>query len=282
MPKAMCSPQAVTVEGILYINDIGGLCHGCYIHRYDLQTQKWLELLQYQYRQFTMTAVSSQLTLVGGRDVSTGKSINTVAVYSTSQRSWKQSYPPMNTPRYLPAVSTYRQHLVIAGGRDHPYGTDLALVEILDTSSPHSQWVSVTPLPVSCRQMSAAIIQDTLYLLGGTLGNKVLSLSLLNLTQTAEPPTQWCTLSDTPLEHSTAIAAHGSLLVVGGSHGGQRKSAIHMYDQEKNAWNKVGDLCTERESCACCLLPSGEILVAGGGGSTSQVDVATVSCSHST
>ena len=41
-------------------------------------------------------------------------------------------------------------------------------------------------------------------------------------------------------------------------------------------WNKVGDLPTERQDCACCLLPSGEILVAGGDSSASRMDVAAV------
>jgi len=127
--------------------------------------------------------------------------------------------------------------------------------------------------------MSAAITHGTLYLLGGSLGKQVLSVSLSALTQTDKPPAQWRTLPNTPLEYSTAIAVHGSLLAVGGSHSGQRSSAIHVYDQEKNAWNKVGDLPTERTYCACCLLPSGEILVAGGrdrNGWTSRMDVAAV------
>ena len=127
--------------------------------------------------------------------------------------------------------------------------------------------------------MSAAITHGTLYLLGGSLDTKVLSVSLSALTETDKQPAQWRTLPDTPLKNSTAIAVHGSLLAVGGSHGGQRSSAIHVYDQEKNAWNKVDDLPTERQDCACCLLPSGEILVAGGqdrNGWTSRMDVAAV------
>ena len=99
------------------------------------------------------------------------------------------------------------------------------------------------------------------------------------LCSTVKPPAQWHTVPDAPLEYSTAIAVHGSLLAVGGSHGGQRSSAIHVYDQEKNAWDKVGDLPTEREDCACCLLLSGEILVAGGEDRkdwTSRMDAAAV------
>ena len=268
-------PQLIVIHDNLYLRALN--CRA--IHRYDPHTQLWSKLAQYQCWCFTMTAVSSQLTLVGGVDQSTHKPVNTVAVFSISQTNWKQPYPPMNTPRCSPAVSTYHQLLVVAGGGDTS-DTDTAAVEILDTSYPHSQWLSATPLPVSCREMSAAIIHGTLYLLGGTLGKKVLSLYLPALTLTCKPPAQWRTLPDAPLENSAAIALRESLCAVGGSHDAQRSSAIHIYDLEKNAWDKVGDLPTERSFCACCLLPSGEILVAGGrdrnGNWTSRIDVVAV------
>ena len=273
MPRAMEHPQSVTVDTAVYIAErVSGV-----ILRYDPHTNKWTELPRYQYWHFTLTELTHKLVMVGGIDMSTGKMSKTVQVYDHSQRSWKQPYPPMNTPRWYPAVSTYHQRLVVAGGREG--WTDLASVETLDTSVHHCQWLSATPLPVSCREMSAAITHGTLYLLGGSLGQQVLGVSLPALTQTDKPPAQWRTLPDAPLEYSTAIAVHGSLLAVGGSHGGQRSSAIHVYDQEKNVWNKVGDLPTERQDCACCLLPSGEILVAGGKDRkdwTSRMDAAAV------
>ena len=277
MPRVMWEPQSVTVDTVVYIPErhiVSGV-----ILRYDLHSQQWMEPLQYQYWHCGMTTVSSQLVMVGGKDVSTDKTTNRVAVYSPSQRRWSQPYPPLKTPRDLPAVSTYHQRLVVAGGRDAS-GTKLANVDILDISVRHCQWLSATGLPVRCCLMSAAITDGALYLLGGSLGKQVLSVSLSALTQTDKPPAQWRTLPDAPLEHSTAIAVHGSLLAVGGSHGRQRSSAIHVYDQEKNAWYKMGDLPTERQDCACCLLPSGEILVAGGEVSqynwTKRMDVAAV------
>ena len=227
MPRAMGCPQSVIIENILYVYE-RGLSSDSDIHRYDLHNEQWCELLKYQCC-CGMTTLSSQLVMVGGLDVSTGKRSKMAAVYSPSQRSWKQPYPPMNTPRVYPAVSTYHQRLVVAGGCDTSW-TDLATVEIRDTSVNHCQWLSATRLPVRCRLMSAAIIHGTLYLLGGSLGKQVLSVSLSALTQTDKPLAQWRTLADAPLEYSTVINVHGSLLAVGGSHGGQRSSAIHVYD----------------------------------------------------
>ena len=277
MPEAMHWPHSVFVDEAVYVT-AGGGHRTCVIHRYELQTLQWTQLPEYQYCDFTMTVVNNQLTCVGGRGVSTEILSNTVAVYSTSQKSWEQPYPPMNTPRYWPAVSTYHQHLVVAGGRDGR--TNLDTVEILDTSTSHSQWFTTTPLPVKGSIMSSAIMHDMLYLLGGQLGNQVLSVSLPALTQTDNPAVVWHTLPDVPLGGSTAIAVHGSLLAVGGiDEDKKRYSAIYMYDQEKSLWRKVEDLPSERGGCASCLLPSGEIFVAGGqdmDGRTNRAEVATV------
>ena len=278
MPIVLDGPRLVTVDTFVYA--IHSEIRDSVIHRYDPETQQWTKLPEYLYEVFTITEFNNQLVVVGGEDKTTHKVTNTVGVYCTSQRSWTHPYPPMNTPRSSPAVSTYYQHLVVAGGRDDR--GKLATVEILDTSTYDSRWLSIASmsLPVSCSDMLSATVNDTLYLLGGTLGKQVLSVSLLALTQTDKPHEQWRTLPNTPLEYSTPIAVHGFLLAVGGSHDEQSSSAIHVYDQEKNAWTKVGDLPTEREDCACCLLPNGEILVAGGGDQNGQyaerMDIVTV------
>ena len=278
MPVAPWNPYSVTVGTVVYVTNNSD------IHKYDPQTQEWSELPEYQFWGFTMTGVNNELVLVGGQDKPTRdikythkkprgivvyshnkpRVRDAVAVYSTSQRRWEQPYPPMNTPRHQPAAATYHHHLVVAGGSD---GDFLATVEILDTSTPRSQWLSIISmsLPMSCSQMLSAIVHDTLYLLGGSLHKQVLSVSLSALIQTDKPPKQWRTLPDAPVYNASVVGVQGSLLIVGGiSQDRQCNSAIHIYDEEKNTWNKVGDLPTARSSCACCLLPSGEILIAGG------------------
>ena len=275
MPYAMWQPHAVIVNEIVYLGDRYGESND--ILEYDPQTCKWSKLPRYRCYNFTMTEDNHHLTLVGGWIRDRGTS-NAVSVFSASQRTWEQMYPPMNTPRKLPAVFTYRHKLVAAGGIGPiSHGrNDLATMEILDTSTPHSQWFCTTPLPMGCHGMSSVIMHDTLYLLGGSLGKQILSMSL---TETGKPPTQWLTLPDVPLESFTAITVHGYLLIVGRLHCGTYTSDVYVYLQNKNIWTKTGDVPTERYNCACCLLPSGEILVAGGDskeGKSKQMDVAAI------
>ena len=90
-------------------------------------------------------------------------------------------------------------------------------------------------------------------------------------------PSPWQTLPDTPLRGSTVLVLNGALLAVGGS----RSSAIRLYQPSNSSWVKVGDLPTERSKCACIVLHSGEIFVAGGGSGphgdiTNCVDIVTI------
>ena len=273
--------HSVVVQGRLYVG--GGLTdkeeHHNTVMVYE-QRVGWRTLLRYQYQRFAMAVLQDQLTLVGGIEPSTNKRTNQIAVWDTKR--WTYPYPPMPTPRSQSAVATYVKWLMVAGGYDG--GRCLTTVEIMDATN--LQWFTATPLPVECRDMTSAIVEDECYFMGGFTdhlqpNNQVFHVSIPAITsqaasQSAITPVQWHTLPDTPLACSAALALHGSLLAVGGRP--IPSSAIHLYQPESGQWVKVGDLPTARDSCSCTLLPSGEILVAGGYNISfiSRVDVASV------
>ena len=276
---------SVVAQGRVYVG--GGLAdndedqHTVVVYE---QEAGWKRLPIYQYIQFTMAVLQDQLTLVGGRDTSTLEVTNQIAVWDS--RQWTYPYPPMPTPRLKSAVVTYIKWLVVAGGSDD--GTHcLSTVEIMDTTN--KQWFTTTPLPVGCRTMTSAIVGEECYFMGGFTDHnqpnkQVFHVSISAITsqgpsQSAITPVQWHTLPNTPLGLSAALALHGSLLAVGGRHSsGNPSSAIHLYQPGSRQWVKVGDLPTARDACSCTLLPSGEILVAGGLTSyyISRVDVASL------
>jgi len=232
-----------------------------------------------------MTILTDKLTLVGGVSTFALEVTNQVAVWEGegTPRGWTHPYPPMTTPRSSPAVATYGDRLVVAGGYGH--GVDLATVEVLNTTS--HQWLSAAPLPMGCHSMASAIVNQELFLLGGSLTTVSLVVSLPDITRSSVHSTttnrsvQWRSLPAPPLERSAAMSlrAHGSVLAIGGSHVTKSDTAIHVYQPATNNWIKVGDLPSPRSRCSCALLPSGEILVAGGvdsnGKRASRVDAAT-------
>ena len=271
LPCGMWSPHCVIVEGKLYIG--GGFTHSEDDKHtvWQYASGQWSELEQYKWGFFSMAAVKRQLTMVGGADTSTWpyKTTSDIAVWDRKWafHTWTHPYPPMPTRRYSPAVATYNQWLVVAGGYDYH---SLAAVEVLHTDN--HQWLSASSLQVKCGHVTTAILQDELYLVGGRLAQTlVANLPDIIHSSTSATTKAWRTLPAPPLECSAAITVHGALLAVGGCHGNERSTAIHVYQPATNSWSKVGDLPSPRSRCACIVLHSGELLFAGGEDSNGEL-----------
>ena len=258
---------------------------------YDPKQDCYDTIPPYTYRFFSMASVNNQLVVVGGADPRTIEKINKLSVWNEQSKRWTHRLPPLTTACHSPTVATHNNRwLVVIGG----YGdaeTALSRVEILDTTEP-VQWYQAESLPNPCYQVSSATIGNMCYLLGGfnkrgEPSKKVLSVCLDDLISQAvsqpanasAPPTpsSWQSLPDTPLAYSTALAFNGALLAVGGDYLGS--SAIHVYQPSSSSWIKAGELPTERCDSGCIVLPSGEVLVAGGGNdyeTRQKVEIASV------
>ena len=278
-------PHCVVLERSVYVG--GGDTHyvdddgDYYIQEYNMDAEEWSRLTRYDYRRFAMTVINHHLTLVGGRGVGL-EVTNQLAVYEPSSQHWTFPYNPMPTPRHFPAVLVYDIWLLVAGGCDARV-TPLATVELFNTST--NQWLAASSLPTPCGLLTSAIVDHYGYLVMNS--KQVFRVSLPDIvSQTVDQstasksPTLWCRLPDTPLRCSAAISLRGYLLAVGGSHDNYTRTDIHLYQPESEQWTKVGDLPSARYYCSCVVLPSGELLVAGGydssGQRTRRVEVASV------
>ena len=274
MPFPMSSSlQAIVIGNVVYVgggyNSIG--YYGATVMVYSLETGSWRTLPPYESWYFGIAAVNNQLVLVGGRSKSTHKVTNVLGVWDERSRTWTHPFPVMPTARHSPSVISYQKWLVVAGGAGETYSNT---VELLDTLS--GQWYEGSLLPNQCIEMSSTISGNMWYLSGGISSQEankhVFSVYLDELISQAvsqpagatSPPTPspWQTLPETPLTRSTVLILDGALLAVGGL----RSSAIHLYRPSSKSWVKVGDLPTQRGQCACTVLPSGEMFVAGGYG----------------
>ena len=278
-----CYQDCVVLEKSVYMGG-GWTGYGgddqYYIQEYNMKTNEWSRLPRYEYKRFAMTVINHHLTLVGGRGGG-WKVTNQLAVYKPSSQDWTYPYNPMPTPRYRPAVLMYDLWLLVAGGGDASW-TALATVELFNTSM--NQWLATSSLPTPCSLLTSAIVDNYGYLIMNS--KKVFRVSLPDIVSqtvdqsTSKSPALWCRLPDTPLSCSTAISLGSYLLAVGGRHDNYTRTDIHLYQPESEQWTKVGDLPNVRHYCSCVVLPSGELLVAGGeessGQRTSRVDVASV------
>ena len=287
-------PIVVVFKEKMYIG--GGIASSTRDERivvvYDPKQDSYDTLPLYTYVYFSMAVVNDQLVVVGGMEVQTGKVTNKLGVWNEQSKRWTHPLPPMTTAYICcsPSVATHNNRWLVVIGGIGDAGT-LSRVEILDTTE-SLQWYHAESLPHPCYRVSSATIGNMCYLLSGfTKGVKpskeVFSVCLDDLISQAvsqpasasAPPTPspWKSLPDTPSTSSTALSFNGALLAVGGNY--LESLAIHVYQPSSNSWVKAGEMPTERYGSGCIVLPSGEVLVAGGGSSDEtrrKVEIASI------
>ena len=269
MPIKTSGPvQSVVIADFVYVGggDAGNNRDRCTVMKFDLQRDEWTKLPQYSAKYFAVTSLANQLVLVGGCDLWTRKAINQIAVFTSGR--WTNPYPPMNTARHSSTAVCVNNHIIVAGGVDDRH-KPTSSVEVLDTTS--RRWYIAESLPNPRSELKSTLIGNTLYLMGGgdhTRPTKVVhKVDLNELITKAESkqvtPTLWQSIEDVPLKYSAPLNVGGSLLAVGGWDD-HPSSSIHLYQPDTRRWVKVGELPTARFNCTCSVLPSGEVIVAGG------------------
>ena len=264
--------QSVVIGQSLYVGG-GGAGNSrdmCTVMKLDLQRDEWTKLPQCSVKWFAMTSFDNQLVLIGGCDPVTQKPTNQIAVFTSGR--WTNPYPPMNTTRSSSTAVSCNKYIIVAGGWDDRTRRTSS-VEMLDV--PSLRWYIAESLPDPRSLVkSTLIIGNTLYLMGG-LGHTGSSPKVVHKVDLNElitkavskqaTPTLWQVISDTPLKCSSPLNVGGSLLAVSGCDDRYKpSSSIHLYQPDTRRWVKVGDLPTTRYNCTCSVLPSGEVIVAGG------------------
>ena len=267
--KMATTVQSVVVEDSVYIG--GGDAVNLYdmhtVMKLDLQQDEWTKLPEYSARFFAMLSLANQLVLVGGYDPARQSPTNQIALFTTGR--WVRPFPPMTTARHSSTAVCYNNHIIVVGGFDgQGY---ISSVELLDVEA--RRWYSANLLPNPRKELKSTVIGSTLYLMGGwdhTGLTKVMhKVDINELIAKAKPkevtPTLWQVISDTPLQYSTPLSVGGSLLAVGGHDDRVNpSSSIYLYQSYTGRWVKVGDLPTACYNCTCSVLPSGDVIVAGG------------------
>ena len=249
--------------------------------QYDQVGDEWTTLPPCPMILFGLGQLSGELLTVGGVAQNT---ISKVYHYKPESQEWEEFLQPMPTARAGLTVISAQSALIACGGIIGDQSVPCSTVEVFMTET--SQWHTTDPLPVPCKYMSSATINNTAYLLGGiSTDNKptetVLYTPVASLIQratshpqqsaaTARPDSTssaWKTLRDTPLAKSAAASLGGMLLTVGGNDDQKKTlSAVHVYSPATSTWIRVesGDLLESRLGCTAVELSANRLLVVGG------------------
>ncbi len=248
-----------------------------------LEQDQWTKLPEYTAMYFAMTSLANRLVLVGGYDPRNKQRTNQLAVFESGE--WTHPYPPINIARDSSTAVSFNNHIIVAGRRDDKGYT--SSVEVLDVAS--RRWYIAQSLPNPRSLLKSTLIGNTLYLMGGydhtratkTVHHVDLNELIAKALSNLDTPTLWQTLPEVPLEWSAPLSIGSSLLAVGGR--GDRvnpSSSIHLYQPDTRRWVKVGYLPTARYNCTCSVLPSGEVIVAGGETNVDYIQTVEFFCAN--
>ena len=269
LPVGRSAHTAVLLHGSVYVGGgaegtgIRDYKHSFHVNVYNLSTNQWsASSIIAPYSSFAMTVVDNKLLIAGGWT----KDYNaTNVVLSLSGGQWI-TYSEMPTARHSLTAVGHSSMLITVGGRAQLKNTwvRLAITELLDTTNGH--WFTCRSLPVPQSQLKSAIVNNTLYLLGGLRDDKpspqVFAASLDNLSN---HQLEWQFLSDCPCCYSApAILYDKFLLTFGGRQAHGRVNKVCNFNISTGSWMQIHNIPEARSFVAAVSVADNKIIVLGG------------------
>ena len=245
MPMRAVSNAATIHNSKVYISAIGRDGNGKPVSPvlvYSTNEHKWSTLHEQQ-RGAAIAVLNNHITLIGGRDVSTGKATNTLSTWYEEEGRWKQMLPPMPTGRFRPAVMSHANLLLVTGGVAEDFSTVLNTTDVLDLTTMKWSTPGGLNLPIPLWGHCLVLCGNYLYLVGGNTvypwqspedyNSQVWRAKWSDVKQTAAPQHfqpqrgMWTQIADPPTLNPTPVSCGGILYTVGGrTRDGKRISTL--------------------------------------------------------
>ena len=271
LPVARTAHTAVLLQGSVYV---GGGYEGpndvkrkdCYkLDIYNLLANQWSSIATPSCW-FGMTVLHDKLIIAGGK-TKTDETLKRLFVLDTGQ--WK-NYNEMLSARQSPATVGYQSQLIIVGGVTTTKNEwiTLATTELLDTVN--GCWYTCDSLPSPHYQVKPAIINHTLYLLGGTNKDGDSSPQVFSAAL-GDYPLKWRSLPHSPKCYSVSVVlSNEHLLTLGGRSRFDIASQcceVHNLDSLTGSWRQIKNLNlpAARSLAAAVDLTNNKVMVIGGG-----------------
>ena len=258
---------AIWLNGLVYVGGgyeaAGQGSH--FINCYDYVKNLWTSPIDTPYCFFAMGTLKNSLLIVGGQ----GKNFKRTNQILTLDAGQLKNYTNMITALSSTTATGHQAMLIIAGGWDDE-GKVVSSTELYDSDS--QQWYTCNDLPKPCHSLKSAIVDNTLYLLGGISdGHKYLAAVFsAPLDSLSRHQLKWNTQKDTPWCYSTPIGMQGThLLIVGGHSKIGNNSYIHtsnIYKLKKSShnWKVIGCIPSARSLPSATSTGDNKIIVIGG------------------
>ena len=268
-----------------------------YVFSYKININEWSRLPPPGHYMGILQIIDDKLTVIGGADNATKEFTDKVSTFNSSRNNWTQYFPNMINARSKPGVATYKDHVIVLGGRKG--GSDD--IEVLNWTQA-TQWMkSNMKLPEPMWSPSLTISHDQLYIVGYYVSRRYPRayqvpvdsiISSIGHPSTSHLSGNWNKLPSAP-HYDTALLPHSYPPVIIGGDDIQcvPTSDVAILDITKKTWIRVASLSTARKHVAVVPISHGSILIIGGtkGGdgvqgnlasSVTTVEKGTVTLSH--
>jgi hypothetical protein len=204
----------------------------------------------------SVVLANGQVLVAGGfPNLTTGMPLASSEIYDPQSGSWSRT-GAMNVPRIFFSMSRLSDGRVLAcGGRSGNGAVYTSTAEIYDPST--GAWTLTGSMSGEREQLATTLLPN----------GKVLAVGgVVTASTTAEvfdPATgAWTSAGNPPVSYQlvAVLLASGRVLVTNG----YSASTAYLYDPTANSWAATGGVSTRRPLATGTLLPSGEVLIAGG------------------
>jgi len=279
LPVRRSAHTAVLLHGLVYV---GGGSEGrsasdgdykdCYrLDVYNLTTNRWNPSpITTPHCWFAMTVLDDKLIIAGGKTKS-GKVTDKILVLDKGE--WKD-FSKMPTVKASAVAVGYQSFLIVVGGNVIVKRKWFALTttELLDTTN--GFWHTCDDLPLPYLQLKAAVVNNTLYLLGGKSIKSSLQVFTASLDNLSSHQLKWQSLPDTPWCFSTPVVLHNKfLLTVGGRQPSDMTSQtreVCAFNPSTGSWKQIANIPAARSFPAVVGVTDGKIILLGGMTNTQQ------------
>ena len=256
-PLGRAGHTAVWLNGLMYV----GGSFNTTIDSYNPVSNSWNSSVNTPYFYFAMTTLNNKLLIAGGRDESDDKITNQILTLDSGQL---MNYTKMTTARSSATAAGHQGMLIITGGKDDENKT-LSSTEIFDSTN--GKWYTSSNLPEPHYSLRSVIVDNILYLLGGT--NKsithspaVFTASLDNLSRLQ---LTWNAHLETPWLCSTSVSVNDThLLTIGGNKGSTCTSDVYKLNNVSHSWDLIGHIPSARRLPAAVSIADNKVIVIGG------------------
>ena len=239
-----------------------------YVYVYDINGNQWDRLPPPGQYMSQLVVINSKLTVIGGRDNTTGERTNKVTTYN--KNSWNNFYPNMIKARNKPGAVIHSDYVIVVGGviADATYSVDIELLNYKQSS----HWVIARmKLPRPMGLSSLTISDNLLYIVGYSRAtcrtNAACKLSIDIITSPADQLTSnhWTKLPPAPHCNTAIIPNTSPPVIIGGNDiQGVPTANIRVLDVPNNYWKKIASLTSPRTCTAVIPINLDSILVIGG------------------